>query len=58
MDSVSPKGHCIFKKIPAQIQMHREIFCQMSGHTDKTAPCVIFLTSTPNREGGILSSCY
>lgn len=37
--------------------MHRERFCQMSGHTDKTAPCVIFLTNTPNRERGILSSC-
>ena len=57
MDSVSPQGYCIFKKIPAQMQMHRETFCQMSSHTDTTATPVIFLTYIPNREKGILSSC-
>ena len=57
MDSVSPQGYCIFKKIPAQMQMHRETFCQMSSYTDTTATPVIFLTYIPNREKGILSSC-
>ena len=57
MDSVSSKGYCIFKKIPAQMPVHRETFCQMSSHTDTTATPVIFLTYIPNRGKGILSSC-